>query len=233
MKTKYLNIPQHVGIILDGNGRWAKGKHLKRLDGHKKGVEAVKNTIKASIKFGIKVLSLYAFSTENWKRSEEEVNGIFKLLEVAIKENKQSFIKNNIKVMIMGDYLKLPQSLHAELENVIEETKNNSGLILNIGLNYGSRDEILRAVNLCLKNHNGEVIDKTTFENYLYTSSLPPLDFIIRTSGEMRLSNFMLYQAAYAELYFPKIYWPQFNEKFLLKAIKEFNNRNRRFGNAK
>ena len=230
---KNLSIPSHIGIILDGNGRWAKKRGLKRLDGHKMGVDAVKKTIKACQKFNIKVLSVYAFSTENWKRSKEEVFGIFKLLENAIDENKNNFIKNNIQVRVMGDFSKLPENVSGKIVDVIEETKNNTGLIFNIALNYGGQDEILRAVNLCHLNNQGKEITKQTFESYLYTNGLPPVDFVIRTSGEQRLSNFMLYQCAYAEFYFPKIYWPQFNEKFLLKALKVFSKRNRRFGNAK
>ena len=230
---KNLSIPSHIGIILDGNGRWAKKRGLKRLDGHKMGVDAVKKTIKACQKFNIKVLSVYAFSTENWKRSKEEVFGIFKLLENAIDENKNNFIKNNIQVRVMGDFSKLPENVSGKIVDVIEETKNNTGLIFNIALNDGGQDEILRAVNLCHLNNQGKEITKQTFESYLYTNGLPPVDFVIRTSGEQRLSNFMLYQCAYAEFYFPKIYWPQFNEKFLLKALKVFSKRNRRFGNAK
>ena len=225
------NIPTHIGVILDGNGRWAKKRGLPRLKGHERGIQAVKKTIFAAQDLGIKVVSFFAFSTENWKRPKEEVNGIFDIVENFIQENENKFDDENIKLMVMGDISPLNENLRKSIEQAIEKTKNNDGMIVNIAINYGGRDEILRAINLILKEKKDK-IDSEEFENYLYTKDLPPLDFVIRTSGEKRISNFMLYQIAYAELYFPKVYWPSFNEKYLKKAIKVYQKRNRRFGSV-
>lgn len=230
MKNKVVNKPRHIGIILDGNGRWAKKRNLPRIAGHKEGVFAVERMIKAAREEGIEVVSVYAFSTENWKRSRDEVDGIFALIDDAIDRNKDKLIENNIKLQIMGDKSKLSEGLQDKINNLIELTKNNTGLIFNIGLNYGGRDEILRATNICHEKYPNKEITKEMFEAELYTAGLPNLDFVIRTSGEMRLSNFMLYQAAYAEFYFPKTYWPDFNKRFLKKALKVYSKRNRRFG---
>lgn len=225
------NIPTHIGVILDGNGRWAKKRGLPRLKGHERGIQAVKKTIFAAQDLGIKVVSFFAFSTENWKRPKEEVNGIFDIVENFIQENENKFDDENIKLMVMGDISPLNENLRKSIEQAVEKTKNNDGMIVNIAINYGGRDEILRAINLILKEKKDK-IDSEEFENYLYTKDLPPLDFVIRTSGEKRISNFMLYQIAYAELYFPKVYWPSFNEKYLKKAIKVYQKRNRRFGSV-
>lgn len=230
MKNKIVNKPRHIGIILDGNGRWANKRNLPRIAGHKEGVFAVERMVKAAREEGIEVVSVYAFSTENWKRSDEEVQGIFALIDDAIDRNKNKLIENNIKLQIMGDRSRLSESLQTKINNLIELTKDNTGLIFNIGLNYGGRDEILRAANICHKKYPNQEITKEMFEAELYTNGLANLDFVIRTSGEMRLSNFMLYQAAYAEFYFPKIYWPDFNKRFLKKALKVYSKRNRRFG---
>ena len=230
MKNKVVNKPRHIGIILDGNGRWAKKRNLPRIAGHKEGVFAVERMIKAAREEGIEVVSVYAFSTENWKRSRDEVDGIFALIDDAIDRNKDKLNENNIKLQIMGDKSRLSESLQDKINNLIELTKNNTGLIFNIGLNYGGRDEILRATNICHEKYPNQEITKEMFEAELYTAGLPNLDFVIRTSGEMRLSNFMLYQAAYAEFYFPKTYWPDFNKRFLKKALKVYSKRNRRFG---
>lgn len=230
MKNKIVNKPRHIGIILDGNGRWAKKRKLPRIAGHKAGVLAIEKLIKAARKEEIEVVSAFAFSTENWNRQQEEINGIFSLIEEAIDKNAKKMIENNIKLQIMGDLSKLNKNLQNKIINLIELTKNNNGLIFNVGLNYGSHDEILRAVNICHEKYPNQKITKQMFENELYTSNLPNLDFIIRTSGEMRLSNFMLYQAAYSEFYFPKLMWPEFNEKFFKKALIVYSKRNRRFG---
>ena len=229
--NKILKVPDHVGIILDGNGRWAKKRHMPRLFGHLKGVEAIKKTLIAGKKLGIKVISVYAFSTENWKRSDEEINGIFKILEDSIDKYQDDFIKYNYKLLTMGDLTKLSKNLQEKIINLKQKTKNNSGLIFNVALNYGGRSEIVNAVNSIINNKLTS-INEITFEKYLYSYGLPPLDFVIRTSGEQRISNFMLWQIAYSELYFPKYYWPTFNEKKLIKCIKEYNKRNRRFGNV-
>ena len=223
------NIPAHIGVILDGNGRWAKKRGLPRLKGHEKGIQSVKKTILAAKDLGIKAISFFAFSTENWKRPKEEVDGIFDIVENFLKENE--FDDDNIKLIIMGDISPLRENLRKTIEEIVERTKDNKGMIVNIAINYGGRDEILRAINLILKEKKDK-ISSEEFENYLYTKDLPPLDFVIRTSGEKRISNFMLYQIAYAELYFPKVYWPSFNEKYLKKAIKVYQKRNRRFGSV-
>ena len=227
---KEIKKPKHIGIILDGNGRWAKKRNLPRLAGHKAGVEAITRTIKAVIDEGIEVLSVYAFSTENWKRDKEEVDGIFALISDAIDKYLPSIQRNEIKVQILGDYSVLNEELKQKIDRLVEETKSNQKLIFNIALNYGSRKEILRAVNVCAEKYPGQEITAEMFENELFTAGLPDVDFVIRTSGEQRLSNFMLYQASYAELYFPKIFWPDFNKKYLQKALKVYSKRNRRFG---
>ncbi len=227
MKNK--QIPAHIGIILDGNGRWAKKRGLPRMVGHQAGVEAVKRVIQNASELGIKALSVFAFSTENWKRPKEEVDGIFQILDNYLSENGEKFIKDGYKLQTMGDVSKLNNTLREKITELIEKTKNNSGLIFNIGLNYGGRAEIIRAVNAILKENKKDITEKE-FEDYLYTNNLPPLDFVIRTSGEQRISNFMLWQMAYSELYFTKTYWPSFGKKHLTRAIKIFQKRNRRFG---
>ena len=232
MKNKVINKPKHIGIILDGNGRWALKRKLPRIAGHKEGVFAVERMVKAAREEGIEVVSVFAFSTENWKRDKDEVDGIFALIDDAIDRNKNKLIENNIKLQIMGDISRLNLNLQNKITELIKLTENNTGLIFNIGLNYGSRDEILRAVNICHNKYSNQEITREMFEQELYTNNLPNLDFVIRTSGEMRLSNFMLYQAAYAEFYFPKSYWPDFNKRFFKKALKEYSKRNRRFGKA-
>lgn len=232
MKNKDINKPKHIGIILDGNGRWALKRKLPRIAGHKEGVFAVERMVKAAREEGIEIVSVFAFSTENWKRDKDEVDGIFALIDDAIDRNKNKLIENNIKLQIMGDISRLNLNLQNKITGLIKLTENNTGLVFNIGLNYGSRDEILRAVNICHNKYPNQEITREMFEQELYTNNLPNLDFVIRTSGEMRLSNFMLYQAAYAEFYFPKSYWPDFNKRFFKKALKEYSKRNRRFGKA-
>lgn len=223
--------PNHVALILDGNGRWATKRHLPRTVGHQAGIEAVKKAVDAGQELGIKILSFFAFSTENWKRDKEEVDGIFKILKNYIKENEEEYLQKNLKLVTMGDLTKLPMGLCEDIESLKEKTKNNSGMIVNIGLNYGGRDELVRAFNRLAADGKTE-ISEADIKNELYTADLPDPDLIVRTSGEQRLSNFMLYQSAYSELYFPKVLWPDFSKKHLLKAIKEFGKRNRRFGNV-
>lgn len=227
---KEIKKPKHIGIILDGNGRWAKKHHLPRLAGHKAGVEAIARTIKSALQEGIEVLSVFAFSTENWKRDREEVSGIFSLINEAIDKYRESLVEQGIKVQILGDYSVLQEDLKNKIADIVDATKENNKLVFNIALNYGSKAEILRAVNACTKKHQGQEITAEMFENELYTAGLVDIDFVIRTSGEQRLSNFMLYQSAYAELYFPKTFWPDFNAKLLKKSLKIYSKRNRRFG---
>lgn len=231
-KIDMQNLPVHIGIIMDGNGRWAKKRLLPRLAGHKAGVDALKRVTEAAQKLGIKVISYFAFSTENWKRSKHEVDGIFDLVLKNLKENYDRFVNGKTKIMTMGDISKLPKELYELLLDITEKTKNNTEFIVNIALNYGSRSELARAfTNLAQKGKT--TITEEDIKSELYTHDLPDPDLIIRTSGEMRLSNFMLFQSAYSELYFPKIHWPDFDEKQLKKAIIEYQSRERRFGNVK
>ncbi len=228
-------IPKHIAIIMDGNGRWAKERHLPRTAGHREGVERVTEIVEAAYNLNIQYLSLYAFSTENWKRPKEEVGALMKLLISYIKRELDKIHKNNIRIQTMGDIYKLPKSVVEQVERAIEKTKNNTGMVLNIGLNYGGRDEIIRAVkNILADVKKGKLkeedINTDVFSKYLYTSELPDPDLLIRPSGELRLSNFMLYQVAYTEFYFPEIYWPDFKPKYLYEAIIEYQKRHRRFG---
>ncbi len=228
---KLSKLPRHIGIILDGNGRWAKKRGLERLSGHEEGAKAIGRLLSCAKKYNIEAVSVFAFSTENWKRSKQEVDGIFEILKNLINEKGNSFVEGGFVLRVMGDVSRLDQELQSLIKNLIERTKTNSGVVFNVGLNYGGRAEIVRAANLALEK-NIEKLTEESFENLLYTSGLPPLDFVIRTSGEMRLSNFMLWQAAYSELYFPKFFWPSFNERKFVKCLIEYSKRNRRFGNV-
>ena len=224
-------LPNHIGFIVDGNGRWAKKRKLNRTMGHKFGVEAVKKIISALLDLNIKYSSFFVFSTENFKRSKEEVDNIFDLLREYIKTDLEEFNKKGIRLVISGDITKLPKDLQINLQDCLERTKNNDNLIVNMCLNYGGQQEIVRACNKIIEDKLEKVNEKT-FKNYLYSSELPSLDLVIRTSGELRISNFMLYDLAYAEFYFTKTYWPSFDKKGLLKALKEYQKRDRRFGKA-
>ncbi|MBP2025485.1 isoprenyl transferase [Peptoniphilus stercorisuis] len=228
-------LPHHIGIIMDGNGRWAKNRNLPRSMGHKEGAKRVIDIVEASYKLGIESLSLYAFSTETWKRPEEEVNKLMELLIYYIRTQLNKIIKNNIKINVMGDITKLPKKVQSEVERVLSLTKSNDQMTLNIGLNYGGRDEIIKAVKNISKEYKEgiidiEDIDENTFSDYLYTKGQPELDLLIRSSGELRVSNFMLYQLAYCEFWFSNILWPDFKEELLYKAIIDYQNRDRRFG---
>lgn len=232
MTNKLKNLPKHIGIIMDGNGRWATRQGLPRNMGHKEGMAAVERTIDALIKFNVPVVTFFAFSTENWKRSKEEIDGIFDLIRDYLKNSKQDFLARGIKITSIGDITKFPEDLQCELEKVKESTKNCDKLTVNLALNYGGRADIVSTVNRLIKAGAKEVNEQVILDN-LQTGSIPEPDFIIRTSGEMRLSNFMLYQSAYSELFFPPVLWPDFNERHLLKALKVFSKRNRRFGGIK
>ncbi len=225
-------IPNHIAIIMDGNGRWATKRGKPRLFGHKAGVESLKRTIFACLDFKIKVLSIFAFSTENWKRPKEEVDGIFNLVEEFTEESFKPFMDSGIKIRTMGDLSKLPDKLKNLLLDLTEKTKHNENLILNIGINYGGRAEIVRAVNKVIESGAKECTEQDIINN-LYTHDLPDPDLIIRASGENRISNFMLFQCAYSEFYFPKVHWPDFNKKQIQKAINAYQKRNRRFGGLK
>ena len=225
-------LPTHIAFIMDGNGRWAKARAMPRTYGHKVGVEAMGKVIKHSLSLHIKVVSFYAFSTENWNRPQDEVNEIFRLMGEAIEQKQKWFFDNNVRFTTMGDLSKLDKTLREKIENFKEATKNNTAMIVNVAVNYGGRDEIVRAINKLLQK-GIKSIDEKSFLSYLDTSSLPDPDLVVRASGEQRLSNFMLYQNAYAEFYFPKTYWPDFRENEVEEAIIEFQSRNRKFGTIK
>ena len=226
------NLPVHVGIIMDGNGRWATKRFLPRNAGHKEGVNALYRVIKALKKFGIKYLSVFAFSTENWKRSKDEVDGIFNLIKENIIFNSQNIKDEDIKLVTSGDITKFPDELRTSLEETIEKTKDKQGFVLNLAINYGGCMDIVQAVNNLIKQGKKSITEEDITNN-LYTKDLPPLDFVIRASGEQRISNFMLYQMAYSELYFPKTLWPDFDEKEIEKCLIEFSKRKRRYGGIK
>ncbi len=228
------NLPKHIGIIMDGNGRWAKNKNKMRSFGHEEGSRRVQDIVKTAYNLEIPVLSLYAFSTENWKRPEQEINNLMKLLSYFMKRNLKTLKDNSIKLNIMGDITAFPQKLQSEIRSALYETRDNDKMILNIGLNYGGQDEIVRAVNLIIDDiHQDKIkepITKEIFENYLYTQGQPPLDLLIRPSGELRVSNFMLYQLAYSEFWFSDVLWPDFTEEVFYKSLYDYQNRHRRFG---
>jgi len=233
--TQALNIPAHVAIIMDGNGRWAQSRGLTRLIGHNKGGEVAKNIIKAAAKNGVKYLTLYAFSSENWNRPADEVSGLMELLGSYIKKETASLRSNNIRVRVIGDLDKLSESLRADIIKVTLDTEKNTGMTLIIALSYGGRDEIIRAVkNIAVELKKGELLEKDVdercFENYLYTSTFPDPDLLIRTGGELRISNFLLWQCAYSEFYFTNTKWPDFSENEFVLALKEFGKRKRRYG---
>ena len=229
------NIPKHVAIIMDGNGRWAKERGLARSAGHHAGINRVKEVIKAASELGIKVVTLFAFSTENWSRPEKEVSLLMHALNNFLDRQINELDKNNIKLMVIGQEKPIPQYLLAKIKKAKERTQGNTGLLFVLALNYGSRQEIVDAVkkftNAVIKDKaNLEDLDMENFSNYLYTAGLPDPDLLIRTSGQMRISNFLLWQLSYTELYFPRKYWPDFGKEDLEKAIDIYQRRERRFG---
>ena len=229
------NIPSHVAIIMDGNGRWAKLRGLPKIAGHRAGARTTEEIISSSAKYGIKVLTLYTFSTENWKRPKHEIEALFGMLEEYLKKKSEELNKNNIKFFVTGDIEGLPEGVRNKLKKTIESTKDNTGLILNLALNYGARAEIIRAVrNIAADAAKNIVrtqdIDEGLFSRYLYTAGLPDPELLIRTSGEYRVSNFLLWQISYAELYITKKLWPDFKSGDLKRALNEFARRERRFG---
>lgn len=230
-----IKVPNHLAIILDGNGRWALKKGLVRSIGHKVGANTLKEIISYCYKVKVKYLSLFCFSTENWKRNENEVSYLFSLINDYFNNFEQSFIDNGIKVIISGDLSKLPLLVRLTCEKLVNKTKSLNNFIVNFCINYGGKDEIVNAckkIAFEVKNKliDASSIDKTMFEKYLYSKELPDIDLLIRTSNEKRISNFMLYKLAYSEFYFTKKYWPAFKIKDLNKAFKEFSKRKRKFG---
>ena len=231
-----MNTLNHVAIIMDGNGRWAKQRNLPRTMGHKKGTEKVREIAIYANKLGIKCLTLYAFSTENWKRPENEVNYLMSLPKVFFSSYLKEIMENNIKITMIGDMERIPLEARTIFESAIEQSKNNTGMVLNFALNYGGQAEIVRACKLYAEDYkNGLVndIDEINFNNYLYTKDFPEVDLMIRTSNEQRISNFLLYQLAYSEFIFMDTYWPDFTCDDLDKCIEEYNRRARRFGDVK
>jgi undecaprenyl diphosphate synthase len=228
-------LPRHIAIIMDGNGRWAKKKGSPRVFGHKNGVLAVRDTVEGAAELGIEYLTLYAFSTENWSRPRTEIDALMTLLVTTINKETKTLLDNNVRLRSIGDIDSLPQSVARHLKGAIEKTKKNTGLNLVLALNYSSRWEILNAINKLaedLKNKKLEIenIDSNIFESYLNTSGFPDPELLIRTSGEYRISNFLLWQIAYAELYFTPTLWPDFRRENLYQAIADYQNRERRFG---
>ena len=235
MDSAKKEMPKHIGIIMDGNGRWAKKRNLPRTYGHKEGVKRVIEIVKACYKLNIPYLSLYAFSTENWKRPEQEISNLMFLLRSFIERYLDKLNENGVRLNIMGDLSALGDKTREMVTDAVKRTEPNRDLVLNIGLNYGGQDEILRAAKALAqkveaKEITVDAIDKETFEKELYTKNQPPLDLLIRPSGELRVSNFMLWQLAYAEFWFSDILWPDFTEETLKKAIDDYQCRNRRFG---
>ena len=229
------NLPKHIAIIMDGNGRWAKQKGMLRAFGHENGTKSVRQTVEACAELGIKHLTLYAFSTENWNRPKLEVDTLMRLLVSSLKKEIKTFKDNNIKLKAIGNLKSLPKKVYKELQEVIELTKGNTHMDLTLALSYGSREELLNAVkeiSTKVKNNiiSTESIDESVFNAHLYTQSLPDVDLLIRTSGEQRISNFLLWQIAYAELYFTPVLWPDFTKQHLYEAIIEYQKRERRFG---
>jgi len=227
-----LKIPTHIAFIIDGNGRWAKKRGLPRSIGHKAGFNRLKKIVKECFNLGVKFVSVYAFSTENWNRPKKEIDGLIEIFKTYFDSKEFEKDYPNVKLNIMGDYHKFPQDLVDVADALIEKTKTNKDFVLNIGINYSGKDEIVYACNRIIQD-NIKVVDRAVIDKYIYTSGQPEPDLIIRTSGEIRLSNFMLWQCAYSELYFPKTLWPDFNKKELIKAIESYNKRNRRFGEIK
>lgn len=232
--TELTNIPEHVAIIMDGNGRWAKKRFLPRTMGHRAGMEALHRIVEAASDLGIKYLTVYAFSTENWKRSSEEVGTLMNLaVEYFIKEIKE-LNEKNVKVKLIGNKDKLPVKVQEAAHKVEEITKDNTGLYLSVAMNYGGREELTNAIkNIISDNVNIDQIDENLINSYLYTSDLPDPDILIRTGGEKRLSNFLLWQNSYTEFFFVDDWWPDCDKEFLENILEQYQLRNRRFGDAK
>jgi len=222
--------PNHIAIIMDGNGRWASQNNLQRVDGHKKGVETVKKITEHCAKLGIKYLTLYTFSNENWNRPKTEIIALMNLLVKTLKIEVDLLLNNNIKFDVLGDLNKLDVFTNRKLKEVMKKTNLNNGMQLSLAISYGSRQEIVHAINKIIVLKKNKKIDENLFNNYLYTSNIPDPDLLIRTGGEYRISNFLLWQIAYSEIYFSNLFWPDFNVKELDKAISDYENRERRYG---
>ena len=228
-------IPKHISIIMDGNGRWAEKRGEKRIKGHIKGVKSVKLVVEEAVKLKIKFLTLFAFSTENWKRPKTEINTLMKLLVSSLRKEFKELNNNNIRLNTIGKIENLPDTVQKELNYVENKTSKNNGMVLTLALSYGAKEEITNALKLIINKVNNnkisiEKVDQSIINKHLYTQNLPDVDLLIRSSGEQRVSNFLLWQIAYAELYFTNVFWPEFNELEFHKALKFYNQRERRFG---
>ncbi|MGX4669263.1 isoprenyl transferase [Cerasibacillus sp. JNUCC 74] len=229
------NVPNHIAIIMDGNGRWAKKRSLPRIAGHKEGVDAVVKAVRAAHQFNVKILTLYAFSTENWKRPQKEIEFLMKLPKEFLHIHLPELMERNVRIQTIGEFNALPAHTKEAVQYAIDKTKNNDGLLLNFALNYGSRYEIVQAMKHIVSDINEakltlDAIDETVFSKYLYTNGLHDPDLLIRTSGEQRLSNFLLWQMAYTEFWFTDVLWPDFDEAVFKQAIEEYQQRQRRYG---
>jgi undecaprenyl diphosphate synthase len=230
-KSVLTKIPTHVAIIMDGNGRWAKQRGLPRNEGHRAGVENMRRVLEGAVEFGVKVMTIYAFSTENWGRPEDEVRGLLGIFEEVIAREVTELHKNGVKLRHLGTLVGISDKFKEAVKSAIELTKNNDRITLNIAFNYGGRAEILNAIAHIIEDRVApERLDEKLFESYLYTAGVPDPDLIVRTAGEMRLSNFLIWQAAYAEYYSTPTYWPDFDKQELYKALVAFSQRQRRFG---
>ncbi len=228
-KKKDLIFPEHIAFIMDGNRRWAVSHGLGKMAGHKHGAIALKNLIDVLAEIEeIKFASFFAFSTENWKRDRNEIDYIFQLVRDLVCENEQKYVDKNIKFVAMGDISRFPEDLQHAVLRIVEKTKSNTGLVVNMALGYGGKDDIIQAANKVFDS--GEKVTEQNLKANLYAGDIPDIDLLIRTSGEQRISNFMLFYLAYSELYFTKTYWPDFDKKELFKAIEEFSYRDRRYG---
>jgi len=226
-----LKIPQHVAIIMDGNGRWAETRHLPRMAGHRAGTENLRRIITACVEFGIQYLTIYAFSTENWKRPTDEVEGLLQIMGDVLEREITELHQQGVRLCHIGRLERLPDTLRTKIEDAIHLTSDNSRLILNIAWNYGGRDEIIHACRSMLEKHiKPNEITENTMKQYLFTGDTPDPDLVIRTSGELRTSNFLIWQSAYSEWYFSETLWPDFDKEALRKAIEDFSKRERRFG---
>lgn len=225
------SVPVHVGIIMDGNGRWAQARGLPRLEGHRAGTENIRRMLEACAQHGVKILTIYAFSTENWNRPDEEVKGLFRILEEVIDHEVENFHRQGVRLRHLGRLEGISQGMTKKVQEAVELTKNNQKLTLNVAFNYGGRAEILDAVRqMMAAGIKPEEVDEETMERYLYTAGLPAPDLIIRTGGEMRLSNFLIWQAAYAEYYSTPTFWPDFDAQELYRALLAYQERERKFG---
>jgi len=231
---KLTKIPSHVAIIMDGNGRWALEKGLPRVSGHKAGTENLREVIEASVEFGIKYLTIYAFSTENWKRPTEEIQGLMRIFKTMLDRELNNLHENGVQLRHFGHLDRIEKVLKDKVREAINLTKDNQTLILNVAFNYGGRDEILRAVQRIINDGvSAKEIDEKLFSQYLYSADCPDPDLIIRTSGEFRCSNFLIWQGAYSEWYFTPTYWPDFGREDLYEALSAYNQRERRYGEVK